>query len=223
MTVKTIHYLAIALLAAAVCSCQKDPSTSSLHRDYLVYTDHDTKADFAAFETFYVPDSILIIGDNKQTLYWKDEKAQEIVATVVAKMQNAGFTRTEDKAAANLGMQLSYVERETYFVGYNNPYWWWYYPYYWTPGYWGDWLGWHYPYRVYYGYTAGSLLIEMLDLQAPQTEGKRLPVVWGHLHRRPADVERVPQPAAHDRSHRTGIRPVALPQINVQPTHFQRP
>ncbi len=178
MTVKTIHYLAIALLAAAVCSCQKDPSTSSLHRDYLVYTDHDTKADFAAFETFYVPDSILIIGDNKQTLYWKDEKAQEIVATVVAKMQNAGFTRTEDKAAANLGMQLSYVERETYFVGYNNPYWWWYYPYYWTPGYWGDWLGWHYPYRVYYGYTAGSLLIEMLDLQAPQTEGKRLPVVW---------------------------------------------
>ena len=107
MTVKTIHYLAIALLAAAVCSCQKDPSTSSLHRDYLVYTDHDTKADFAAFETFYVPDSILIIGDNKQTLYWKDEKAQEIVATVVAKMQNAGFTRTEDTAAANLGMQLS--------------------------------------------------------------------------------------------------------------------
>lgn len=178
MTVKTIHYLAIALLAAAVCSCQKDPSTSSLHRDYLVYTDHDTKADFAAFETFYVPDSILIIGDNKQTLYWKDEKAQEIVATVVAKMQNAGFTRTEDKAAANLGMQLSYVERETYFVGYNNPYWWWYYPYYWTPGYWGDWLGWHYPYRVYYGYTAGSLLLEMMDLKATRVEGKRLPVVW---------------------------------------------
>ena len=37
MTVKTIHFLAIALLAAAVSSCQKDPSTSALHREYLVY------------------------------------------------------------------------------------------------------------------------------------------------------------------------------------------
>ena len=53
MTVKTIHFLAIALLAAAVSSCQKDPSTSALHREYLVYTDRDRAADFAAFETFY--------------------------------------------------------------------------------------------------------------------------------------------------------------------------
>ena len=73
---------------------------------------------------------------------------------------------------------MSYVEQVTYFVGYNNPYWWWYYPYYWTPGYWGDWLGWHYPYGVYYGYTAGSLLTEMLDLEADQQSGKKLPVIW---------------------------------------------
>ena len=46
-----------------------------------------------------------------------------------------------------------------------------YYPYYWAPGYWGDWVGWHYPYSVYYGYTAGSLLMEMLDLQADQESG----------------------------------------------------
>ena len=178
MTVKTIHFLAIALLAAAVSSCQKDPSTSDLHREYLVYTDRDRAADFAAFETFYLPDSILIIGNNKQTEYWKDADALEIVGTVAFELEAAGFLRISEKQNADLGVQLSYVERETYFVGSNNPYWWWYYPYYWTPGYWGDWLGWHYPYRVYYGYTAGSLLIEMLDLQAPQTEGKRLPVVW---------------------------------------------
>ena len=93
-------------------------------------------------------------------------------------MDNAGYTRTYDKAAANVGIQMSYVEQVTYFVGYNNPYWWWYYPYYWTPGYWGDWLGWHYPYGVYYGYTAGSLLTEMLDLEADQQSGKKLPVIW---------------------------------------------
>ncbi len=178
MTVKTIQFLAIALLAAAVCSCQKEPSTSDLHREYMVYTDHDTTADFSAFETFYLPDSILIIGSNKQTEYWKDDDAQEIVALVASNLESAGFSRTDDKTSAELGVQLSYVEHETYFVGYDNPYWWWYYPYYWTPGYWGDWLGWHYPYRVYYGYTAGSLLIEMVDLTGTESSAKRLPVVW---------------------------------------------
>ena len=39
-------------------------------------------------------------------------------------------------------------------------------------------MGWHYPYSVYYGYTAGSLLMEMLDLQADQESGKKLPIVW---------------------------------------------
>ena len=149
MTVKTIHFLAIALLAAAVSSCQKDPSTSALHREYLVYTDRDRAADFAAFETFYLPDSILIIGNNKQTEYWKDADALEIVGTVAFELEAAGFLRISEKQNADLGVQLSYVERETYFVGSNNPYWWWYYPYYWSPGYWGDWMGWFYPYRVY--------------------------------------------------------------------------
>ena len=145
MTVKKLRYLAYALVAVAFCACQKEPSTSGLHKDYLVYTAYDTEADFN---------------------------------TVAGRMNAAGYTRTDDKEAANVGLQLSYVQKVTYFVGYDYPYWWWYYPYYWTPGYWGDWLGWHYPYRVYYGYTAGSLLIEMLDLEADQQSGKKLPVIW---------------------------------------------
>lgn len=178
MIVKNLRYTALALAAVAFCSCQKEPSTSDLHGDYLVYTAHDTGTDFSAIDTYFLPDSILLIGGSDRTEYWKDESAQEIIATVAAAMDNAGYTRTYDKAAANVGIQMSYVEQVTYFVGYNNPYWWWYYPYYWTPGYWGDWLGWHYPYGVYYGYTAGSLLTEMLDLEADQQSGKKLPVIW---------------------------------------------
>ena len=53
MTVKKLRYLAFALTAVAFCACQKEPSTSSLHKDYLVYTAHDTDADFAAFDTYY--------------------------------------------------------------------------------------------------------------------------------------------------------------------------
>ena len=154
MTVKKLRYLAFALTAVAFCACQKEPSTSSLHKDYLVYTAHDTDADFAAFNTYYIPDSILLIGSADKTEYWKDANALEIVNTVVGRMNAAGYTRTDDKDAANLGLQLSYVQKVTYFVGYD------------------------YPYSVYYGYTAGSLLVEMMNLEADQESGKKLPVIW---------------------------------------------
>ena len=109
------------------------------------YTARDTGTDFAAIDTYYLPDSILIIGNSDRTEYWKDADALQIVGTVADRMEEAGYTRTDDKETADVGLQLSYVEKVTYFVGYNDPYWWWYYPYYWTPGYWGDWAGWHYP------------------------------------------------------------------------------
>lgn len=178
MTVKKLRYLAIALLTVAVISCQKEPSTSALHEDYLVYTAHDTATNFNDFGTYYLPDSILIIGNSDKTEYWKDTDAMQIIDAVAMRMDDAGYMRIDDKAAANLGMQLSYVKQVTYFVGSDYPYWWWYYPYYWTPGYWGDWLGWHYPYSVYYGYTAGSLLMEMINLEADQSSGKKLPIIW---------------------------------------------
>ena len=143
MTVKKLRYLAYALVAVAFCACQKEPSTSGLHKDYLVYTAYDTEADFGALNTYYLPDSILLIGAADKTEYWKDDNALEIVNTVAGRMNAAGYTRTDQ------------VEGPGQFA-----------------------LGWHYPYRVYYGYTAGSLLIEMLDLQADQQSGKKLPVIW---------------------------------------------
>lgn len=178
MNVKQLRYLAFALVAVAFCSCQKDPSTSDLHEDYLVYTAHDSGTDFSAIDTYFLPDSILIIGNNDRTEYWKDDDALTIIDAVATQMDNAGYTRTDDKTLAAVGLQLSYVRQETYFVGYNNPYWWWYYPYYWAPGYWGNWNGWHYPYSVYYGYTAGSLLMEMVNLEAEEENNRKLPIVW---------------------------------------------
>ena len=52
MTVKKLRYLAYALVAVAFCACQKEPSTSGLHKDYLVYTAYDTEADFGALDTY---------------------------------------------------------------------------------------------------------------------------------------------------------------------------
>ena len=179
MNRKTLLYLLVGWLAAAGVACQHEPSTSDFYGDYMVYTDHDTEIDFGAFTTYYLPDSILLIGNRHRAEYWKDERAQRIIAAAAEGFDAAGYQRVDDKTTASFGVQMSYVEQVTYFVGYDYSYWWWYYPYYWNPGYWGSWWdGWHYPYYVQYGYTAGSLLMEMVDLEAETDEALPLPVVW---------------------------------------------
>lgn len=179
MNRKTLLYLLVGWLAATGVACQHEPSTSDFYGDYMVYTDHDTEIDFGAFTTYFLPDSILLIGNRHKAEYWKDERAQRIIAAAVNGFDAAGYQRVDDKTTASFGVQMSYVEQVTYFVGYDYAYWWWYYPYYWNPGYWGSWWdGWHYPYYVQYGYTAGSLLMEMVDLEAEASEGTPLPVVW---------------------------------------------
>lgn len=186
---KTKLLLSVAwLLVMGLASCQKDPSTSGLSNEYLVYTAHDAEADFAPLGTYYIPDSILIIGSptvngkgEKVAKYWSDADALSLINTIVAELDALGYERILDPAertTADVGLQPSYVEQSVYYVGYNNPYWWGYYPYYWLPSYWGPWYGWSYPFSVYYGYTTGSLLVEMVDLGSESGSGKSLPILW---------------------------------------------
>lgn len=173
------------LLVLLLASCQKDPDMSKLDNDFLVFTNYDKDANFASFSTFYVPDSVLVIGDNEKPQYWTANEASDIITTLVKSMEARGFTRTMEKDDADLGLQASYVENTHYFADYNDnynyPYWWWNYPGYWRPGYWGpSWGDWYYPYPVVYSYSVGSLLVEMLDLKvpAPTATNSKLPVLW---------------------------------------------
>lgn len=188
MKIKQLLSAVLALGAVLLIGCQKDPSTSNLRREYLVYTAHDRNADFTALDTYYIPDSILLIGSqvtdsegNRVAKYWKDDDALTLISTIVDQMNERGYTRLVDgsmRHTADAGFQLSYIEQTTYFTGYNNPYWWWDYPYYWTPDYWGYWSGWYYPFAVYYGYTTGSLLVEMVDLKNGDAGTRKLPILW---------------------------------------------
>ena len=186
---KSKHLFSSAVVVALLFAigCQKDPSTSSLQDEYLVYTASDTEADFGAIETYYLPDSILLIGTqavdgagNKVPKYWNDADALSLINTVASEMNDRGYTRLEgaERNMADVGFQLSYIEQISYFTGYSNPHWWWDYPYYWTPAYWGYWGGWYYPFAVYYSYTTGSLLVEMVDLGSEQGADKKLKVLW---------------------------------------------
>ena len=63
----------ILLAVFAFAACEKDPDMDKLDNDYLVYTNYDKKADFKQFSTYYIPDSVLVIGDKKDPEYWKGE------------------------------------------------------------------------------------------------------------------------------------------------------
>lgn len=172
------EFLVLLMAPLAFTSCEKDADTDKLDNNFVVYTNYDKNADFSSFSTYYLPDSILIIGDKKEAEYWNDENAQKIINTYATNMANKGYLRTDNKEEADLGLQVSYV-KSTYFVtNYGEPQWWWGYPGYWGVPYWGDWGDWYYPYAITYSYSTGSFVTELLNLDAPQGQNAQLPVLW---------------------------------------------
>lgn len=170
----------IPLLLAVIglAACEKEPDINELDNQYLVYTDYDTNTDFSTFQTFYLPDSILLISNKLAPDYWKDETAQSIISAYADNMEAMGFERTDKKEEADLGLQVSYVENNYQITSVGLPEWWWGYPGYWDLGYWGNWGYWYYPYVISYGFNTGSFIAELLNLDAPQGEDQKLPVVW---------------------------------------------
>ena len=172
------EFLVLLMAPLAFASCEKDADTDKLDNNFVVYTNYDKNANFSSFSTYYLPDSILIIGDKKEAEYWNDENAQLIINTYATNMANRGYLRTDNKEEADLGLQVSYV-KSTYFVtNYGEPQWWWGYPGYWGVPYWGDWGDWYYPYAITYSYSTGSFVTELLNLDAPQGQNAQLPVLW---------------------------------------------
>ena len=176
----------ILLAVFAFAACEKDPDMDKLDNDYLVYTNYDKKADFKQFSTYYIPDSVLVIGDKKDPEYWKGEAAEAIINAYKENLNSKGFTYTDNKDAADLGIQVSYVQSTYYFNDYGQPEWWWNYPGYWDAPYWGNWGGWYYPYVVNYSITTNSFLTEIMNLKAPEGEKQKLPVLWSSFLSGPA-------------------------------------
>ena len=167
------------LATFAFTACEKDADTDKLDNKFVVYTSYDKSANFKQFSTYYLPDSILIIGSNKTQEYWSDADAQKIIDTYLFNMDNRGYQRVTNREDADLCLQISYVKNTYVFTDYGYPEWWWGYPGYWDVPFWGNWGGgWYYPYAVNYSYSTGSFITELLNLDAPQGQSAKLPVLW---------------------------------------------
>lgn len=169
----------VLLLAAfAFASCEKDPDMDKMDNEYLVYTNYDKQANFKQFSTYYLPDSILIIGNTEKPEYWKGAEAADILAAYATNLEARGYTAATSKATADLGVQVSYIKSTYYFTDYGQSEWWWNYPGYWGSNYWGNWGGWYYPYAVNYNYTTNSFLTEIINLTVEEGTTKKIPVLW---------------------------------------------
>ena len=79
------------LLVLLLASCQKDPDMSKLDNDFLVFTNHDKDAKFESFTTFYIPDSVLVIGTSEKPQFWTANEADDIITTLVNNMESCKF------------------------------------------------------------------------------------------------------------------------------------
>ena len=81
------------LLVLLLASCQKDPDMSKLDNDFLVFTNHDKDAKFESFTTFYIPDSVLVIGTSEKPQFWTANEADDIITTLVNNMESRARQR----------------------------------------------------------------------------------------------------------------------------------
>lgn len=177
---KTKLYIGACLLfIGGLSSCQKNEEIDKLDADYRVMTDYDADTDFSSFKSYYIPDSILLIGQNDHTQYLESLQAEPILNAYHRNMQERGYTRSLNKEEADLGLQVTYIADTYHFVGYTaSPYQWWNLVDYWTPYYWGNWGYRYYPHPVSFSVSTGTLLTDMLNLKAEQGGNKQLPVIW---------------------------------------------
>lgn len=171
-------FIPILLAVLSLTACEKSADTGDLEARYVVYTNYDPETDFGQLTTYYLPDSILLIGNSEEAEYATGQQAQEVLQAWADNMAARGFTRTENRAEARLGLQVSYVENNYHFTTIDWHGWGWDYPWYWGPDYWGFWGGWYYPFVLTYTYNTGNYMAEMVNLTTPQGEAAKLPVVW---------------------------------------------
>jgi hypothetical protein len=171
------------LLVVLMAACQKDPDMSDLNDDFVVYTDCAKDVTWTNYQTYYIPDSVMTINGN--TLgQLSIGPAEQILGTFVLNMDERNFTQSTDKASADLGLMVTYVQN-TNLVPVNTGSYWWNIPAYntWWLNYWNGWNGWngwnswYSPFQAYYAYQTGSILAQIVDLNGSKSNSK-LNVVW---------------------------------------------
>jgi hypothetical protein len=184
MKSKSVMLLGVLAFGVLLTSCSKDPIANLTEEESRIYiTDHDSTANFSAFNTFSISDSVAVVNDGKGSKQL-NEADRAFIDAVKAQMQAKGYTMVNKNGSPDLGINVTRIYNTStgvisYQNYYNDFYGGFYDPFYW--GYGG--YGYYSPYNyATYSVREGALSIDMLDLKNAAANN-RINVIWTGLIR----------------------------------------
>lgn len=163
------------LFAQFMVSCY--PEGADNVEDYdVAITNYDKSADFAAFSTFSIPDTIVYFSNDKETTI-NHQFDEAIVSLVTENFTERGYTKVDDPETASFIVTISAFSNVNYAYYIDN----WYNNWNW---YWGWWGGSFYPYYPWYpvsiySYRTGSVVIDMISTN--ERADDKVTVVWSGI------------------------------------------
>lgn len=163
------------LFAQFLVSCY--PEGADNVEDYdVAMTNYDKSADFAAFSSFSIPDTIVYFSNDKQTPL-NHEFDEKIVQLVTENFINRGYTKVDDPATASFVVTISAFSNVNYSYYVDN----WYNNWNWYWGWWGGPFNPYYPWYPIsvYSYRTGSVVIDMIS--TTERADDKVNVVWNGI------------------------------------------
>lgn len=163
------------LFAQFLVSCY--PEGADNVEDYdVAMTNYDKSADFAAFSSFSIPDTIVYFSNDKQTTL-SHEFDEKIVQLVTENFINRGYTKVDDPATASFVVTISAFSNVNYSYYVDN----WYNNWNWYWGWWGGPFNPYYPWYPIsvYSYRTGSVVIDMIS--TTERADDKVNVVWNGI------------------------------------------
>ncbi len=104
----------LAIMLVLISACQKEPMADRDGR-YLVHTVFAKDVAFGSYETFNIPDSLLVMENGGKTYFSRTENAKALIRQVRMNMEKCGYVYAADSRDADLGLRLTYVVRRGVF------------------------------------------------------------------------------------------------------------
>jgi len=162
------------LSALTFVACYTDYGLT--YDDYdVVVTLYDKNTDFGAFKTFYLPDSVFLVGDTTKKV--SNEFDDLILSVVANNFESRGYQRITDTLASPPPDFVVVTAKSTSTTVFFSGGWYGgYYPWYpWGPGY--GWYPW-YPVGTVNSYSQGSVVVDLIDPARTDTVNKLIGSVW---------------------------------------------
>ena len=175
-------FMYVFLFAAMIASCTPEITLSTVEKDIAV-TRFDENQDFTQLNSFYMYDTVIYVTDEEYPDPGEGHEHDELILSNVRQnLLSYGWTEVTDTTnnEADVAILISSLKVDVYYYyQYWNYYWGWY------PG----WGGGYYPgypnWGVSYGYSAGSILVDMFDRNGdfsvsddPDNPRIDVPIVW---------------------------------------------